>query len=69
MSVKIKFFKLVGRDYLRKLVSEPTNDNCECNFCKYCSYIKFIKEELQLNGLKHIIKLLTAGELNILTET
>ena len=28
MSVRIRSFKLVGRDYLRKLVSKPTNDNC-----------------------------------------
>ena len=52
MSVRIKSFKLVARDYLRELVSEPTNDNCECNFCKYCNYIKFIKEELLLNGFE-----------------
>ena len=52
MSVRIRSYKLVSRDYLRKLVSEPTNDNCECNFCKYCGYIKFIKEELQLNGFE-----------------
>ena len=52
MSVTIRSYKLVSRDYLRKLVSEPTNDNCEFNFCKYCGYIKFIKEELQLNGFE-----------------
>ena len=51
MSVRIKSLKLVGRDYLRKLVSE-SNDSCECNFCKYCNYIKFIKEELLLNGFE-----------------
>ena len=34
MSVEIRSYKLVSRDYLRKLVSEPANDNCECNFCK-----------------------------------
>ena len=52
MSVEIRSYKLVSRDYLRKLVSEPTNDNCECNFCKYRGYIKFIKEELLLNGFE-----------------
>lgn len=52
MSVEIRSYKLVSRDYLRKLVSEPTNDNCECNFCKYCGYIKSIKEKLQLNGFE-----------------
>ena len=52
MSVEIRSYKLVSRDYLRKLVSEPTNDNCECNFCKYCGYIKFIKEELHLNSFE-----------------
>ena len=51
MSVRIKSFKFVGRDYLRKLVSE-SNDNCECNFCKYCNNIKCIKEELLLNGFE-----------------
>ena len=51
MSVRIKSYKLVTREYLRKLVSE-TNDNCECDFCKYCKYIKFIKKELQLNGFE-----------------
>ena len=65
MSLRIKFYKLVGREYLRELVSE-TNDNCECEFCKYCKYIKFIKEELQLNGFE---TLLSVGELNILMET
>ena len=52
MFVRIKSLRLVARDYLRKLVSKPTNDNCECNFCKYCNYIKFIKEELLLNGFE-----------------
>ena len=41
MLLRIKSYKLVTREYLRKLVSE-SNDNCECNFCKYCEYIKFI---------------------------
>ena len=52
MSVEIRSYKLVSRDYLRKLVSEPTNDTCKCNFCKYCGYIKFIKEELHSNSFE-----------------
>ena len=51
MLLRIKSYKSVSRQYLRKLVSE-SNDNCECNFCKYCEYIKFIKEELLLNGFE-----------------
>ena len=51
VSVRIKSYKLVTREYFRKLVSE-SNDNCECNFCKYCKYIKFIKEEFLLNGFE-----------------
>ena len=51
MLVRIKSYKLVTREYLRKLVSE-SNDNCECNFCNYWKYIKFIKEELLLNGFE-----------------
>ena len=51
MSLRIKSYKLVGREYLRKLVSD-SNDNCECNFCTSCKYIKEIKEELLLNGFE-----------------
>ena len=52
MSLRIKSYKLVGREYLRKLVSE-TNDNCECDFCNYCKYIKFILSLLSLlNGFE-----------------
>ena len=32
MSVRIRSYKLVSRDYLGKLVSEPTNDNCDAIF-------------------------------------
>ena len=52
MSVEIRSYKLVSRDYLRKLVSEPTNDNCKCNFCKYCCCINFIEGKMQLNGFE-----------------
>ena len=51
MSLRIKSYKLVGREYLRKLVSD-LNDNCECNFCTSCKYIKEIKEELLLNDFE-----------------
>ena len=51
MSLRIRSYKLVGREYLRKLITDA-KENCECEFCPSCKYIIHIKKELLLNGFE-----------------
>ena len=49
MSVRFKTYKLVGREYLRRLLNEG-NDDCQCECCTHCKYINEIRAELFKNG-------------------
>ena len=49
MSLWIKTYKLVGREYLRRLLNEG-NDDCQCDCCTHCNYIKEIRAELFKKG-------------------
>ena len=49
MSLYIKTDKLVGRDYLRRLLNQA-NEDCYCKYCTFCKYIKLIRLELFKNG-------------------
>ena len=49
MSMRFKTYKLVGREYLRRLLNEG-NDDCQCECCTHCLYIKEIRAELFKNG-------------------
>ena len=49
MSLRIKTYKLVGRDYLRRLLNQA-NEDCYCECCTFCKYIKLIRLELFKNG-------------------
>ena len=51
MSIRFKTYKLVGREYLRRLLNEG-NDDCHCDCCKQCPYIKEIRAELFKNSYK-----------------
>ena len=49
LSIRFKTYKLVGREYLRRLLNEG-NDDCQCECCTQCPYIKKIRVELFQNG-------------------
>ena len=49
MSLRIKSYKLVGRDYISRMMNEA-NDDCDCQFCKNCEHVKHIKFELLKKG-------------------
>ena len=49
MSLRIKTYKLAGRDYLRRLLNQA-NEDCYCECCTFCKYIKLIRLELFKNG-------------------
>ena len=49
MSIRFKTYKLVGREYLRRLLNEENYD-CPCECCTHCKYIKKIRAELFKNG-------------------
>ena len=49
MSIRLKTYKLVRREYLRRLLNEG-NDDCQCECCTHCKYIKEIRSELFRNG-------------------
>ena len=49
MSLRIKSYKLVGRDYISRMMNEA-NDDCDCQFCTNCQHVKHIKFELFKKG-------------------
>ena len=49
MSLRIKSYKLVGRDYISRMMNEA-NDDCDCQFCRNCEHVKHIKFELLKKG-------------------
>ena len=49
MSLQIKCYKLVGRDYISRMMNEA-NDDCDCQLCKNCEHVKHIKFELFKKG-------------------
>ena len=52
MSLRIKQYKLVTRDWLTKQLKD-LNNWCEC---KYCSKLKFMKIELEKNSFNTLNK-------------
>ena len=49
MSLTIESYKLVGRNYLRRLLDQ-TNENCHCSNCTFCVRGKLKQAELFKNG-------------------
>ena len=64
MSVEIRSYKLVSRDYLRKLVNQQMTI-VNAIFANAVAILSLQKKNCIQIVLKHIIKLLTGGELNI----
>ena len=48
MSLRIKRYQLVGRDWLEKKLKHL--DQCFMSGCKYCGQLGCIKTELERNG-------------------
>ena len=53
--MSILAYKLVGREYLRRLLIEG-NDDYQCECCMHCKYIKEIRTELFKNGYRTLNK-------------
>ena len=55
MPIRFKTYKLVGREYLRRLLNEG-NDDCQSECCTQCPCIKEIRAELFKNGYHLTVK-------------
>ena len=49
MFLTIESYKLVGRNYLQRLLDQ-TNEDCPCSNCTFCVRGKLIQAELFKNG-------------------
>ena len=65
MSLRIKSYKLVGRDYISRMMNEA-KDDCECQFCTNCQHVQHIKFELFKKVIKLLISMLSGGRLIII---